>query len=218
MGISLVTYANASVTPQDDALVYQTAIAQSGVIFGCVVTIKDATTLHITAGHGVICGRKFTVTAQDISVSLSGSGTKKGRLYVHMDLANAATPIQFMTQVANTLSDVVQEDDANITNGIYEFNLALFDVGTSSISNLAYVAPTAASQPDNVSFDSKVLTAGSTSISFDVPTTGDNLIDFFTSTGVPYAGINLSTPGVATLTFDAQATNVTVYCKIEKIS
>lgn len=215
MAINLVTYANQSVTPQDDALLYQTAIIKSGIIYGCEVTIKDSTTLHITAGHGVICGRKFSVTAQDVVVSLSGSGDKQGRLYIHMDLSNASTPIQFLTQVANTLTPVVQESDANITNGIYEFNLATFDVGTSTISNLVDVTPFADNKFQEI--QSKVLTAGSSTVSFDVPTEGDYLIDFYTSNGAAYSDIDLNTPGIATLTFNTQSSNITVYCKADKI-
>lgn len=219
MGISLVTYSSQSVSPQDDALVYQTAVPQSGIIYGATVTIKNSTTLHITAGHGVICGRKFTITAQDISVTLASSGTKNGRLYVHMDLSNTSTPIQFLTQVADTLTNPIQQADANITNGIYEFNLVTFKVGTSAISNLTNVTPTAASvipEDPKVTVTSKTLTAGATSISFTVPTTGDYLIDFYTSSGVAYKEINTSVSGTVTLTFKAQASNITVYCRIER--
>ena len=215
MGIELVTYTNKAVSPQDDALVYQTAVPQSGVVYGITVTIKNNTTLHVSSGHGIICGRKFTVTAQDISVSLSGSGTKKGRVYVHLDLSNTSAPIQFLTQVADTLTPVVQDADANIDNGIYEFDLATFDVGTSTLSNLSNVAPPAKSITTQVI--SKTLAAGATSISFPVPTSGDHLIDFFTSTGIAYKAIDLSVAGTATLTFNAQASSVVVSCKIEEM-
>lgn len=219
MGISLVTYSNQAVSPQDDALVYQTAVAQSGIIYGATVTIKNATTLHIAAGHGIICGRKFTISAQDISVTLASSGTKKGRVYIHMDLSNTSTPIQFMTEVADSLSNVIQEADANITNGVYEFNLATFNVGTSSLSNLENVAPTASSTvpPEPTStVTSKTLASGATTISFTVPTTGNYLVDFYTSTGVAYKAINTTVAGTVTLTFDAQSSSITVYCKVER--
>lgn len=217
MAISLVTYTNQSVSAQDDALIYQTAVKQSGIIYGCEVTIKNATTLHIASGHGVICGRKFTVTAQDFSITLSGSGTIRGRLYIHMDLSNASTPIAFMTQVAASLTNPVQQADCNITSGIYEINLATFNVSTSTISNLVDVAPEASSTIKTKTVTSKVLTAGSETIYFDVPITGDHLIDFYTSTGVAYTQIDTSVSGKVTLTFDPQATNVTVYCTIEEV-
>lgn len=217
MGISLVTFTNQSVSAQDDALIYQTAVQQSGIIYGCDVTIKNATTLHIAAGHGVLCGRKFTVTAQDVTITLSGSGTVRGRLYVHMDLSNTSAPIAFATQVAASLTDPIQEEDCNITNGIYEINLATFNVSTSTISNLVDVAPKAAPVESKKTVTSKVLTAGSESIYFDVPTSGDYLVDFYSSTGVAYTSIDTSVAGKVTLTFDPQLTNVTIYCTIEEV-
>ena len=65
---------------------------------------------------------------------------------------------------------------------------------------------------------SQTLTAGNTSVTFtNLPTTGDNLIDFFTSTGINYTDINVSTAGQVTLTFDAQIVDVVVYCKVEEV-
>lgn len=215
MGISLVTFTNQTVSAQDDALVYQTAVRQSGIIYGCEVTIKNATTLHIGAGHGIICGRKFTVTAQDISITLPGFGTARGRLYIHMDLSNASAPVTFSTEVAASLTAPIQEDDCNITNGIYEFNLVTIDVSTSTISNLVNVAPQASSTP-GASITAKTLSAGDETITFDVPTSGDHLVDFYTSSGVPYTEIDTSVSGKVTLTFDPQGSSITVYCKIEE--
>ena len=64
----------------------------------------------------------------------------------------------------------------------------------------------------------QTLTAGSTSVTFTgIPTTGDNLIDFFATTGINYTAIDTSTAGQVTLTYEAQPTNVTVYCRIEEI-
>ena len=88
MAISLVTFNNRTVTPQDDALVYESALHKSGIIYGCTVTLTSANVLHVAAGHGVIAGRKFTVDAMDITVPLSSSGTIKGRLYIHLELSN----------------------------------------------------------------------------------------------------------------------------------
>lgn len=60
----------------------------------------------------------------------------------------------------------------------------------------------------------KNLATGATSVTFtDIPTTGDYIFDFYTSTGINYKAIDLSTPGEITLTFNAQAADVLVYCK-----
>lgn len=62
----------------------------------------------------------------------------------------------------------------------------------------------------------KTLAANATSISFDVPTTGDNLVDFFISDGSSYTAIDTSVAGTVTLTFDAVASARTVSCRIGK--
>lgn len=141
--ISLVTYAGQTVTPLDDALVYETAINQSGMIYGGTVTIKSANNLHISSGHGIVCGRKFTIFDSDIQVALSSSGTLLGRLYVQLDLSNVGTPIQLLVETGASLTPVQQDNNVNIMNGVFEFNIATFTVDTSTISNVIMVAPSA---------------------------------------------------------------------------
>ena len=141
MGISLVTFAASTVTPQDDALIYETALLSSGLIYGGTVTIKSANVLRVAAGHGALCGRKFTIEAMDVPVSLTASGTDLGRIYIHMDLSDTDEPISIQVETGQSLTPVQQDANVNITNGVYEINLATFDVDTSTISNLVNVAP-----------------------------------------------------------------------------
>lgn len=141
MGIKLVTFYNSTVTPQDDALIYENALPASGMIFGGNVTIKNANTLHISAGHGALCGRKFTIEEDDIPIILTSSGTLNGRLYIHMDLSDTGEPISLEVERANVLTPVVQQSNVNINDGIYEINLATFTISTSTVSDLNYVAP-----------------------------------------------------------------------------
>lgn len=136
MGISLVTYAGQTVTPQDDALVYEAALNGSGMIYGGEVTIKSANTLHVGAGHGALCGRKFTIEETDIPISLTASGSLEGRLYIHMDLSDADEPISILNETAASLTPVIQDNNVNIINGVYEINLCTFTVDTASISDL----------------------------------------------------------------------------------
>lgn len=141
MGIRLVTFYNSTVTPQDDALIYENALPASGMIYGGNVTIKNANTLHISAGHGALCGRKFTIEEDDIPIILTSSGTLNGRLYIHMDLSDTGEPISLEVERANVLTPVVQQSNVNINDGIYEINLATFTISTSTVSDLNYVAP-----------------------------------------------------------------------------
>ena len=60
----------------------------------------------------------------------------------------------------------------------------------------------------------KTLAANATSIEFDVPTTGDNLIEFFSSDGSNYTAIDTSVSGKVTLTYDAVASARTISCRV----
>lgn len=136
MSINLVTYANQTVTPTNDAIIYERAIDQNGIFYGCNVTVSG-NEVHITGGYGIVCGREFTIESEAIAVTLAPSGTLDGRLYVRLDLADADAPIQLLTATGNTLPPLEQDSDVNYTNGTYEMELATFDVGVSSLSNVA---------------------------------------------------------------------------------
>ena len=206
MGISLVTFAGQTVTPQDDALVYETALTKSGMIYGGAVTIKSANTLHVGAGHGAICGRKFTIEETDIPVSLTPSGSLDGRVYIHMDLSDTDEPISLMVETAETLTPVVQDSNVNINNGVFEINLATFTVDTSTLDNLVNVAPLLVSF-----FLVAPLVTGNTSLTFsDARITTDSIIDVYAdSFGVAPTNIAV-TAGQAVLTFDAQQSDINV--------
>lgn len=148
MGIKLVTFYASTVTPQDDALVYETALSGSGMIYGGTVTIKSANVLHVASGHGALCGRKFTIEETDVPVVLASTGTLLGRIYIHMDLSDTDEPISLEVETGSSLAPVIQQQDVNIIDGVYEINLATFDVDTATISNLENVAPFIESIPD----------------------------------------------------------------------
>lgn len=135
MSIQLVTYANQTVTPTNDAIIYEKAVDQNGIFYGCNVTVTS-NTVNITGGYGIVCGREFVINSESIAVTLAPSGTLDGRLYVRLDLADADAPIQLLTATGNTLPPLVQDDDVNYTNGTYEMELATFTVGVSSLSDV----------------------------------------------------------------------------------
>ena len=141
--IRLITFSAQTVKPVNDANVYEAALGAGGVKYGCVVTASAAASnvLHITAGNGVICGRAFEVFDSDIQVQLSGGGNLLGRVYLHLDLANIGEPIQIMTETGSGLTPPIQQEDVNVINGIYEINLATFNVSTSGITNVKNVKP-----------------------------------------------------------------------------
>lgn len=64
---------------------------------------------------------------------------------------------------------------------------------------------------------SATLSAGSTTVEFNVPTSGNNLIEFYISDGSSYTELDTSVTGKATLTYGASASARTVVCKIQEV-
>lgn len=63
----------------------------------------------------------------------------------------------------------------------------------------------------------KTLAANETSIEFDVPVTGDNLISFYISDGAEYTAIDTGVSGKVTLTYEARNIARSVSCQIVEV-
>lgn len=135
MSINLVTYANQTVTPTNDAIIYENAIDQNGIFYGCNVTVSG-NNVNITGGYGIVCGREFVIESESIAVTLAPSVPLDGRLYVRLDLADADNPIQLLTAQGATLPALEQDADVNYVNGAWEMELATFTVGVSALSDV----------------------------------------------------------------------------------
>lgn len=131
-----------TVTPQDDALIYQNAVSVNGIFGGATVTLTGANTLHIASGFGIICGRFFEINESDISVQLSSSGTLSGRLKIHLDLNNADNPIEIVTETGSTLPALSGDSNININGGAFDMELCTFNVNELTISSVVNTFPT----------------------------------------------------------------------------
>ena len=130
-----------TVTPQDDALIYQNAIPMNGIFSGATVTLSEANVLHVAAGFGIIGGRFFEINESDITVELSSSGTLLGRLYIHLELTNADVPISINVATGATLPALVGDPDLNINDGAFDLELATFNVSEVTISDIVNTFP-----------------------------------------------------------------------------
>lgn len=140
MAINLKQYTGSTVTPTDDALLYDFIMSeQSGIFEGCEVTHLGANQLQISDGRGLIRGRVFTVGQQTILANVSPSGSVKGRLIVKVDLGNGEAPISLVTQAASVLPALTQQD-INRDGTVFELPLATYDVTEVLISGLVSVA------------------------------------------------------------------------------
>lgn len=141
--ITLKTYKGGNVTPQDDAIIYETAIPGSGIFKGCEVTYARGNVLHISQGFGMIRGRFFEVYETEIDVRLADVGeTLQGRVYIHLDLSNADEPIKILAQATVELPPLDADVNINYNNSSYDLELAIFNVSSAGLSGLTKVFPT----------------------------------------------------------------------------
>lgn len=134
--ITLKQFNGSNISPRDDAVIYNTAIQDDGLFFGCAVTLLGATQLNVTDGRGILKGYSFAVEAETINAQMSSSGTVNGRLLIRIDLNNMETPIQFVTQAAASLPALEQEDLTQ-DGTVYEFPLATYQVSETQITGLS---------------------------------------------------------------------------------
>lgn len=138
--ISLKTYKGKSVSPQDDAIIYETAIPSNGVFKGCNVSYARGNVLRVSQGFGMIKGRFFEIYESEVDVRLAdGDATLDGRIYLHMDLSNTDEPIQILTETGSELAELVTDEDVNYNNTAYDLEIATFTVTSSELSNLQTV-------------------------------------------------------------------------------
>lgn len=139
--IRLVTYPGSVVTPLDDAVVYDAAIGGSGVMHGCEVEMVGSLQIHINPGHGVIRGRKFTVSDTTIDIPAAVTGTQTGNILIVLDLAGGdVPPISFE---AHTPAEAADEDtpahrktnDPNYDTTVkWKLELCTYKVNTSGLT------------------------------------------------------------------------------------
>ena len=132
--ISLVTYNESLVTPKHDAVIHDMAV-ENGILYGCKITVKDATTLHMTAGMGIVYGRQFELYESDIMVPLADTAIS-GRLYVHVDLGNVDEPVQLLVENGASLGKLVDNPNINVENSATDMELATFEVTPETIGKL----------------------------------------------------------------------------------
>lgn len=136
MSIEIVRYTGKTVTPLVDAILFEKAVPINGIYNGCVLSHLGSNQVAITSGNGIIKGRDFKVTAETLLVQLASSGTKLGRIYVRINLADSVNTIQLLSVCASSLPALVQDADFNLTNGIWEMELATYSATTTAISGL----------------------------------------------------------------------------------
>lgn len=138
MSINLVQWEGSTVTPKLDAIMYDDG--SYGIVKGCAITHQGTNLLKIANGFIKIAGRLIEIAEETIQCQVSASGTVNGQLWIRLDLSSV-TPAVFMTEAAAVLTPLTQNADCNFQNGIYELQLATYNIDESVITNLVETAP-----------------------------------------------------------------------------
>ena len=133
--IKLVTYSGQTVTPKNDAIVYDASVGRCGIFYGCDVT-ANGNTVYVSSGYGMIRGRFFEIEASTLPVTLPSTDTLLGRLYIRLDLSNTEAPLQLLTATGSTLPALEQDDEANYVDGVYEMEMATFNVSSTEVTDV----------------------------------------------------------------------------------
>lgn len=165
----------------------------------------DSDTADLTSRVTVVEG-KLVVDESTLATAVSNVSTLAGKVSA-LETQNGN---EVLHTTAATLSGAVNELKAEI-DGTAGGAAGLSDRVTAlegDVSDLEGKVGTVTT---------KTLAANATSVSFTVPTSGDNVIDFFVSDGSNYTAIDTATAGSVTLTFEAVASARTVGCRVAEV-
>lgn len=133
MSVNIITYTGRTRTAQHDAMTYDAAIGQSGILYGCEIT-ATGNTLTVGGGFGIIKGRVFQIEEEAITVPLTSSGSQSKCLVLTLDLSNSEHPLALAVQSGDYT--LTQDADANFDTGIYQIKLATFTVTSVEITDV----------------------------------------------------------------------------------
>jgi len=123
------------VTAKDDRIVYDANMADSGIIYGCGISYVGNNMIHIAAGYGIIKGGLFEMEDHTEYVDLAENEPTTGQIYLHLDLS-ADDKLTIVKETTNSLHPMVQNANANFTNGIYELQLCTFTATTTALEDV----------------------------------------------------------------------------------
>lgn len=194
------------------------------------IVMPDGTTITVDA-NGLIAANVGISDITDVDILSPATGdilrfnanTQKWENVNISSIQSAVEQIIAPVEDSTTTSRSYAVGESFIRNNVlYKAKLPISQ-GTSWSSlalNTDYeAAPSVSAQNQTLTnkvgtVTSKTLAANATSVQFDVPTSGDYVIDFFSSDGSNYTAIDLSVSGKATLTFDADASARTISCRV----
>lgn len=139
--VRLVTYDSEIVTPQDDAILYQSVTA-NGVFNNFALTVggEVAGVINVPKSFAILAGRFIEIPKQTLQIDLAvGTQVLAGQVYLKIDLSNTQAPCELVAETASNSSDLTemtQEQDINYTEtGLYMLKLGTFAVDNQTVYN-----------------------------------------------------------------------------------
>lgn len=141
MAITLKQFEGATVSPKDDAIMYDQMSTDYGVVYGLTLSILATNQVSIAAGYALIRGRLVQIDAATIACELP-TAEGNGRIYLQMDLQNTLAPVQLLTKATTgTLPALRQDENVNITDGVFEMELATYTATATAVQTVTATAP-----------------------------------------------------------------------------
>lgn len=181
----------------------------------------------------------LTTTAQNLSGAVNELDADTGDLQSRMtvvegkivvDESTLATAVSNVSTLAGKVSaletqngnEVLQTTSATLSGAINELKAEIDGTagGAAGLSTrVTALEGDVSDLEDRVgTVSQQTLVAGGTSVSFSVPTTGNHIIDFFSSDGSNYTAIDAFVAGTVTLTYEADAVNDRVIsCEVKGV-
>jgi len=135
-----VTFPFQSVTPSDDAIVRRRMLGDS-ILSGCEFSYSGST-LTMTAGHLVACGRQFRHSVSE-NWAVNGAASGYARLILVIDTTKASTKTAFeqistAVEYASAIDGFpeLMQADINESGTIYQVVLCVVSLGTGGITGI----------------------------------------------------------------------------------
>ncbi len=140
MGMTVLRKGGSTPVASDDRILFDKIFDSAGIITGGGATMSAVNKIHVPETTAWIKGTEIKIDEQDVTVGLSDSGTKYGRVKLVVDWSTEETAY-FEYEIAASTSafpELVQEDNINFSAGIWEEVFATYTCTEASISDVAY--------------------------------------------------------------------------------
>lgn len=144
MGMTVLRKGGSTPVASDDRILFDKIFDAAGIIVGGGATMSAVNKIHVPETTAWIKGTEIKIDDQDVTVGLSDSGTKYGRVILVLDWSTEETA-HFEYEIAASASafrQLIQDEDINFSAGIWEEVFATYTCTEASISNVAFCMST----------------------------------------------------------------------------